>query len=342
GVNEPQNGSAAKDASASVGAGAAAGASGAAGEGATAPGATANNRAAESATSGAGTPATTPQSSSRAPTPPAGGADPSRSASEPAAGVGDARPAVEKTSSWFERNVLAVVGGGLALLLAILVWLLRRAAAAKRDAFESDSPITDTMVREKLSEIDLELDRPSTDTPGRPLFGSMPRVALGIAYDGAPWQGWQTQPGGRTIQDTLESALASFLTHPVATICAGRTDTGVHALEQVIHVDTQVERRLESWVRGVNAHLPPSIRVQWAHVVGSEFHARFSATSRSYIYLLRSHRIASPILHGKVAWTHRSLDVERMQQAAAHLLGEHDFSAFRSSECQAASPVRRL
>ncbi|HLV28902.1 MAG TPA: FimV/HubP family polar landmark protein [Burkholderiaceae bacterium] len=170
GVNEPQNGSAAKDASASVGAGAAAGASGAAGEGATAPGATANNRAAESATSGAGTPATTPQSSSRAPTPPAGGADPSRSASEPAAGVGDARPAVEKTSSWFERNVLAVVGGGLALLLAILVWLLRRAAAAKRDAFESDSPITDTMVREKLSEIDLELDRPSTDTPGRPLF----------------------------------------------------------------------------------------------------------------------------------------------------------------------------
>ena len=170
----------------------------------------------------------------------------------------------------------------------------------------------------------------------------MPRVALGIAYDGAPWQGWQTQPGGRTIQDTLESALASFLTHPVATICAGRTDTGVHALEQVIHVDTQVERRLESWVRGVNAHLPPSIRVQWAQVVGSDFHARFSATSRSYIYLLRSHRVASPILHGKVGWTHRPLDVKRMQQAAAHLHGEHDFSAFRSSECQAASPVRRL
>jgi len=170
----------------------------------------------------------------------------------------------------------------------------------------------------------------------------MSRIALGLAYDGAPWKGWQTQPGGRTVQDTLESALASFLAQPVATLCAGRTDTGVHALEQVVHLDAPVERRVESWIRGLNALMPPSIRVQWAHPVAADFHARFSATSRSYAYVLRSHRVASPILHGKTGWTHHPLDLARMRAAAACLLGEHDFSAFRSSECQAASPVRCL
>ncbi len=170
----------------------------------------------------------------------------------------------------------------------------------------------------------------------------MPRIALGLAYDGASWNGWQTQPGGRTVQDRLEAALASFLDHPVATICAGRTDTGVHALEQVVHIDTSAERRLESWVRGVNAMLPPSIRVQWARAVDADFHARYSATARSYVYLLRSHRVASPILHGKVGWTHRPLELDAMRRAASLLCGEHDFSAFRSSECQAASPVRTL
>ena len=170
----------------------------------------------------------------------------------------------------------------------------------------------------------------------------MQRIALGLAYDGAPWRGWQTQPGGHTVQDRLEAALASFLARPTATICAGRTDTGVHALEQVVHVDTSVQRRMESWVRGLNALLPSSIRVQWACIVDDRFHARFSATSRSYVYLLRSHRVASPILHAKVGWTHRALDPQRMRRAAAHLVGEHDFSAFRSSECQAASPVRNL
>jgi len=170
----------------------------------------------------------------------------------------------------------------------------------------------------------------------------MPRIALGLAYDGAPWHGWQTQPGGRTVQDQLESALSSFLAAPAATICAGRTDTGVHALEQVVHVDTMVERRMESWVRGLNALLPPSIGVQWAHAVDDSFHARFSAVSRTYVYLLRSHRVASPILRGKAGWIHRPLALRSMLQAAARLVGEHDFSAFRSSECQATSPVRRL
>lgn len=170
----------------------------------------------------------------------------------------------------------------------------------------------------------------------------MARIALGLTYDGSPWLGWQTQPGGRTVQDRLETALASFLDQPVATICAGRTDTGVHALEQVVHLDSPVARRMESWVRGLNALLPSSIRVQWASEVDESFHARFSARSRSYIYLLRSHKVASPLLHGKVGWTHRPLELERMREAAAVLLGQHDFSAFRSSECQAASPVRQL
>lgn len=170
----------------------------------------------------------------------------------------------------------------------------------------------------------------------------MARIALGLAYDGSPWQGWQTQPGGCTVQDRLEAALASFLAQPVATVCAGRTDTGVHALEQVVHLDSPVERRMESWTRGLNAFLPPTIRVQWARQVADDFHARFSARSRSYVYLLRSHRVASPILHGKAGWIHRPLALESMRQAATYLLGEHDFSAFRSSECQAASPVRSL
>lgn len=170
----------------------------------------------------------------------------------------------------------------------------------------------------------------------------MPRIALGVAYDGAPWKGWQTQPHRCTVQDKLEAALAVFLDGTVGTICAGRTDTGVHALEQVVHLDSAAERRMESWVRGLNALLPTSIRVQWAHTVSEEFHARFSATARSYIYLLRAHRVASPILHGKVGWIHRELDLAAMQEAAHYLVGEHDFSAFRSSECQAASPVRHL
>ncbi|MGB3290484.1 MAG: tRNA pseudouridine(38-40) synthase TruA [Burkholderiaceae bacterium] len=170
----------------------------------------------------------------------------------------------------------------------------------------------------------------------------MPRVALGIVYDGSRWLGWQTQRGGGTVQDTLESALAQFLAQPTGTICAGRTDTGVHALGQVVHLDTQVERRDESWVRGLNALLPDSVAVQWAQAVPDEFHARFSALSRSYIYLLRNARQRSPLMHARAGWVYHALDLERMRQAAARLVGEHDFSSFRSSQCQAASPIRKL
>jgi tRNA pseudouridine38-40 synthase len=170
----------------------------------------------------------------------------------------------------------------------------------------------------------------------------MPRVALGIAYDGSQWLGWQTQRGGHTVQDTLESALGRFLAQPVGTICAGRTDTGVHALGQVVHIDTGVERRKESWVRGLNALLPDSIAVQWAQAVPDDFHARFSARSRSYIYLVRNARQRSPLMHGRAGWVYHTLDLARMREAAARLVGEHDFSSFRSSQCQAASPIRKL
>lgn len=170
----------------------------------------------------------------------------------------------------------------------------------------------------------------------------MPRVALGVAYEGSGWRGWQTQPSGDTLQDALESALKQFLAHPVNTVCAGRTDAAVHALSQVVHLDTQAQRSSESWVRGLNTLLPKSMSVQWARQVDESFHARFSALSRSYVYLLRCERVRSPFVRGRMGWVYYDLDLSAMQQAAAVLLGEHDFSSFRSSECQAASPVRTL
>ena len=170
----------------------------------------------------------------------------------------------------------------------------------------------------------------------------MARIALGVAYDGSVWQGWQTQPHGDTVQDTLEGALAQFAQAPVPTICAGRTDTGVHATSQVIHLDTPLDRRLESWVRGVNTFLPPSISVHWAQNVSDEFHARFSATARHYTYLLWRGRVRPAIWAGRAGWTHHVLDVAAMREAAQQLVGQHDFSAFRSSQCQAASPVRHI
>ncbi|MGO3132878.1 MAG: tRNA pseudouridine(38-40) synthase TruA [Alcaligenes sp.] len=170
----------------------------------------------------------------------------------------------------------------------------------------------------------------------------MRRIALGVCYEGTSWLGWQSQAGGNTVQDVLEQALGRFTAQSVSTICAGRTDTGVHALNQVVHLDTTAERTLESWVRGLNALLPDSISVQWANEVPDDFHARFSAQGRHYVYLLRQHRVRSPLLQGRVAWVYRPLDLAQMQEAAQHLVGQHDFSAFRSSQCQAASPVRTM
>ena len=176
--------------------------------------------------------------------------------------------------------------------------------------------------------------------------GELKRIVLGVQYDGLPWVGWQTQPAGNTVQDMLEAALKTFTQSNIKTTCAGRTDAGVHALEQVVHFDTELDRDLFSWVRGTNAYLPPSIAVRWAcevpHDSSGEFHSRFSARARTYHYLLYNHPIRSPLLAGKAGWTFRRLDDEIMQVAARYLIGEHDFSAFRSSQCQAKSPVKTM
>jgi len=168
------------------------------------------------------------------------------------------------------------------------------------------------------------------------------RIAIGVEYDGRPYCGWQSQPDGHTVQDTLQRALSQIADEPVAILAAGRTDTGVHALEQVAHFDTHAERPLTAWVRGVNTVLPDSIAVRWAHPVPDEFHARFSAHGRSYRYLLINRPVRSVIHAGKAGWFHLPLDVAAMQAAAQYLLGEHDFSAFRASECQAKSPIKHL
>ncbi len=174
----------------------------------------------------------------------------------------------------------------------------------------------------------------------------MKRIAIGLQYDGTPWSGYQKQVSGNTIQDQLESALLKFARVELATTCAGRTDTGVHALEQVVHFDTDLTREMASWVRGVNTFLPPSIAVRWACDVpdtdGDEFHARFSARARTYHYLLYNNPTRSPLLAGRAGWVFRPLDLERMREAAACLIGWHDFSAFRSSQCQAKSPLKLM
>jgi tRNA pseudouridine38-40 synthase len=168
------------------------------------------------------------------------------------------------------------------------------------------------------------------------------RIALGIEYDGSSFCGWQTQPAGCAAQDKLEQALAQIAGERVATICAGRTDAGVHALAQVVHFDTAAQRPESAWVRGVNALLPPALAVTWARQVSGEFHARYAARAPCYRYVLLNHPVRPAADCGRAGWFHLPLDLENMRAAARLLLGEHDFSAFRSSECQARSPVREL
>lgn len=168
------------------------------------------------------------------------------------------------------------------------------------------------------------------------------RLALVLAYDGSLFEGWQTQPSGLTVQDHLERALTEIAGHSVDTVCAGRTDAGVHALRQVVHFDTSAERPLTAWTRGVNTHLPEGIAVRHAVKVSEQFHARFGALARRYRYLLHSSPVRHPLLARRAGWTHHTLNPSTMREAATLLVGEHDFSAFRSAQCQAASPIRRL
>jgi tRNA pseudouridine38-40 synthase len=174
----------------------------------------------------------------------------------------------------------------------------------------------------------------------------VPRVALGLSYAGQGYLGWQSQTGGNTVQDKLEAALAAFSGLPkgerVVTLCAGRTDTGVNGLAQVVHFDTPLDRDISSWVRGTNSYLPNDIAVQWAQTMPADFHCRGSAVARRYAYVLLESAVRPSIETGKVGWVHRSMQLAPMQQAAAYLLGEQDFSSFRAAQCQALSPVKTM
>ncbi len=169
------------------------------------------------------------------------------------------------------------------------------------------------------------------------------RIALGISYLGSAYQGWQSQPSGQTVQDHLERALAQFAAVPdVHTLCAGRTDAGVHGLGQVVHFDTDVQRAMGSWVRGTNRYLPSDVAVQWAHEVPESFHARASATGRRYAYVLLESAVRPSLETGRTGWVFRPLNLAAMEAAAGHLIGEHDFTSFRAAQCQALSPIKHL
>lgn len=169
------------------------------------------------------------------------------------------------------------------------------------------------------------------------------RIALGVSYNGNAYDGWQSQLGGRTVQDHLERALTRFIAQaPIKTLCAGRTDAGVHGLMQVVHFDALVDRPDNAWVRGTNSFLPRDIAVQWARKVPPHFHARANALSRRYAYVLLESPVRPSVDAGAVGWVFRPLQLEPMQQAAQALLGEHDFSSFRAAQCQAHSPVKQM
>ena len=177
------------------------------------------------------------------------------------------------------------------------------------------------------------------------------RIALGLQYDGSSYSGWQSQLSLNTVQDKLEAAITRFVgdnsrDELVRVITAGRTDTGVHALGQVVHFDVNVEREDWSWVRGINSFLPESIVVNWAKPVSEEFSARFSAYERTYIYAMHAGPCRSPMAASRAGYlmmpADKWFDVPAMEAAAQYLIGEHDYSSFRSSECQAKSPIKTL
>jgi tRNA pseudouridine38-40 synthase len=168
------------------------------------------------------------------------------------------------------------------------------------------------------------------------------RIAMGLEYDGHAFAGWQTQSKQRTVQSCLEDAISGVAAHPVTVVCAGRTDTGVHALEQVVHFDAPVFREQHAWLRGTNANLPDDVRVLWVRPVDVSFHARTSAIARFYRYVILDRKMRSALLRHQLTWSYRALDVDAMQAGADHLIGNHDFTSFRAQCCQSKSPQRML
>ncbi len=168
------------------------------------------------------------------------------------------------------------------------------------------------------------------------------RLALGISYHGRAYQGWQSQLSGQTVQDHVEAALSKLAARRITTVCAGRTDAGVHAIMQVIHFDTNAIRRPVAWVRGTNAFLPRDVGVEWAFEVPKQFDCRASALSRRYRYVLLESAVRPSLDSGRVGWTMRPLAMAPMQQACTYLIGQHDFTSFRAAACQALSAVKNL
>jgi len=166
------------------------------------------------------------------------------------------------------------------------------------------------------------------------------RIALGVEYDGHGFYGWQRQQHVPTIQEQVESALSKIADEKIEVYCAGRTDRGVHATGQVIHFDTHAIRNLRAWVAGSNTHLPAAIAIRWAQQVDENFHARFSALSRRYRYVIYNHSVRPALMANRVTWYYHSLNIEPMQKAAQYFLGEHDFTSFRSAQCDSHSPMR--
>ncbi len=170
----------------------------------------------------------------------------------------------------------------------------------------------------------------------------MSRIVLGIEYDGTNYAGWQWQEGKATVQGELEKALGKIANHPITVLCAGRTDAGVHALEQVVHFDCGVARDMRAWLMGGNSQLPDDIRITWAQPAVGDFHARYSAIARAYRYVILNRPMKSALLRSQATWCYQTLDAEIMHQAAQHLIGEHDFSSFRAQSCQSVSPSRLM
>jgi tRNA pseudouridine38-40 synthase len=170
----------------------------------------------------------------------------------------------------------------------------------------------------------------------------MSRIVLGIEYDGSAYAGWQWQTGKRTLQSELQHALSQIAAQPITVICAGRTDAGVHALEQVVHFDCEVERDLKAWLMGGNSQLPEDIRIIWAKPAIADFHARYSAIARFYRYVILNRPMKSALLRTQATWCYQTLDAEKMHLAAQALIGEHDFSSFRAQGCQSKSPNRLM
>lgn len=176
----------------------------------------------------------------------------------------------------------------------------------------------------------------------------MKRIILGIQYNGYSWHGWQKQKHKLTIQDKLEEAIKKLTLIKINIICSARTDTGVHALEQIIHFDTNLNKKKIFWKNGINHFLPSTINIIWVYKLNinnikkKNFHARFSTISRTYQYILYNGNLKSPFLIGKVGWTNKKININLMNNGAKYLIGKHDYSYLKSSKCQSKSPIKNI